>query len=120
MIVGAGIDSFKIEGRMKTALYVASAARTYRKAIDDFFGDPSEYEKNIPWYLNEISKCTYRQYTTGFFFEKPSEEAQIYDSSTYVKDAVYLGMVSDISDGRVVIEQKNKFFTGAAGYSEGH
>ncbi|MCR4658375.1 MAG: U32 family peptidase [Lachnospiraceae bacterium] len=108
----AGIDSFKIEGRMKTALYVASAARTYRKALDDFFEDPSKYENNIPWYLNEISKCTYRQYTTGFFFGKPSEEAQIYDNSTYIKDAVYLGMVSDISDGRIVIEQKNKFCVG--------
>ena len=63
-LVGAGIDSLKIEGRMKTALYVATVARTYRKAIDDYFADPDLYEKNMDWYKAEISKCTYRQFTT--------------------------------------------------------
>ena len=66
-LVKAGIDSFKIEGRMKTALYVASVARTYRQAIDDFYKDPALYEANIPHYWDEIAKCTYRKYTTGFF-----------------------------------------------------
>ena len=85
-LVDAGIDSFKIEGRMKTALYVATVARTYRKAIDDFFESPEKYQANMPWYLDQISNCTYRQFTTGFFYGKPSEEAQIYDSNTYVKE----------------------------------
>ncbi len=69
-MVDAGIDSFKIEGRMKTALYVATVTRTYRDAIDDFIEDPEKYKARIPFYKSEISKCTYRQYTTGFFFGK--------------------------------------------------
>ena len=62
-MVSSGIDSFKIEGRMKTALYVATVARTYRLAIDDFIEDPEKYKARIPFYKSEISKCTYRQYT---------------------------------------------------------
>ena len=112
-IVAAGINSLKIEGRMKTALYVATVARTYRKAIDDFFEDPKLYEKNMDWYLEEISKCTYRQFTTGFYYGKPSEETQIYDSNTYIKEYTYLGVVETIdSDGKAVIEQRNKFCVG--------
>ena len=67
-LVDAGIDSFKIEGRMKTALYVADVARTYRQAIDDYFTSPELYESRKDYYMDEISKCTYRQYTTGFFY----------------------------------------------------
>lgn len=112
-LVKAGIDSFKIEGRMKTALYVAVVSRTYRKALDDYFEDPEKYEKNIPYYKEEIAKCTYRQFTTGFFFGPTSHESQIYDHNTYVKGYVYLGMISCIdSDGSGVFEQKNKFSVG--------
>lgn len=112
-LVKAGIDSFKIEGRMKTALYVAVVSRTYRKALDDYFEDPEKYEKNIPYYKEEIAKCTYRQFTTGFFFGPTSHESQIYDHNTYVKGYVYLGMISRTgSDGSGVFEQKNKFSVG--------
>ncbi|MCI8962636.1 MAG: U32 family peptidase [Eubacterium sp.] len=112
-LVKAGIDSFKIEGRMKTALYVAVVSRTYRKALDDYFEDPEKYEKNIPYYKEEIAKCTYRQFTTGFFFGPTSHESQIYDHNTYVKGYVYLGMISCVdSDGSGVFEQKNKFSVG--------
>jgi putative protease len=92
-LVEAGIDSWKIEGRMKTALYVATVARTYRKAIDDYLESPEKYEQNMPWYMEQIKSCTYRQFTTGFFYGKPSEEAQIYDSNTYEKGYTYLGIV---------------------------
>ncbi len=112
-LVKAGIDSFKIEGRMKTALYVAVVSRTYRKALDDYFEDPEKYEKNIPYYKEEIAKCTYRQFTTGFFFGPTSHESQIYDHNTYVKGYVYLGMISRAdSDGSGMFEQKNKFSVG--------
>lgn len=112
-LVKAGIDSFKIEGRMKTALYVAVVSRTYRKALDDYFEDPEKYEKNIPYYKEEIAKCTYRQFTTGFFFGPTSHESQIYDHNTYVKGYVYLGMINRAdSDGSGVFEQKNKFSVG--------
>ncbi|MDO4265972.1 MAG: U32 family peptidase [Eubacteriales bacterium] len=108
----AGIDSFKIEGRMKTQLYVATVARTYRKAIDDYFASPELYRENLPLYREEIGKCTYRDFTTGFYFGKPAEDAQIYDNNTYVKNYTYLGCVRELKDGMALIEQKNKFCTG--------
>ena len=111
-LVEAGIDSFKIEGRMKTALYVATVARTYRMAIDDFFEDPEKYKANIPKYNELISQCTYRQFTTGFFFGKPDENAQIYDKNEYEKDSVYLGIVEDVKDNIIELTQKNKFKVG--------
>ena len=112
-LIEAGIDSFKIEGRMKTALYVATVARTYRMAIDDYFENPKKYEENIPKYKTLISQCTYRQYTTGFFFGKPDETTQIYDCNVYERDYVYLGISGEpLEDGSFVIEQKNKFCVG--------
>ena len=112
-MLDAGIDSFKIEGRMKTALYVATVARTYGLAIDEYLKDPELYRSRIPFYKSEISKCTYRQYTTGFFFGKPDENTQIYDTNTYVKEYTYLGVVGEInSSGLYGIEQRNKFSVG--------
>ena len=111
-IIDAGIDSLKIEGRMKTALYVATVARTYRKAIDDFFVSEECYRSNMEYYKEEISKCTYRQFTTGFYFQKPDENTQIYDSNTYVKEYTYIGMVEDCKDGKLKLTQRNKFSVG--------
>lgn len=112
-LVNAGIDSFKIEGRMKTALYVAVVSRTYRQAIDDYFEDPQKYIDNIPYYKKEIAKCTYRQFTTGFFFGLTTHDSQIYDNNTYVKGYEYLGTIHEsLEDGRGVFEQKNKFSVG--------
>lgn len=112
-MIQAGIDSFKIEGRMKTALYVATVARTYRKAIDDYLESEEKYRGNMEWYRAEISKCTYRQFTTGFYFGRPDENTQIYDTNTYVNEYIYLGMVEEIDEkGRARIEQRNKFRVG--------
>ncbi len=112
-LVEAGIDSFKIEGRMKTALYVATVARTYRRALDDYFTDPNLYRENMPWYQEQIANCTYRKFTTGFFFGKPDENTQIYDNNTYLKEAIYLGFVEDTdSRGFIRITQRNKFLRG--------
>lgn len=111
-LVKAGINSFKVEGRMKTALYVATVARTYRKAIDDFFEDPSLYEKNKAQYMEEIKKGVNRQFTTGFFFDKPSYEDQIYDHNTYEKAYTYLGTILEEKDGLNMLVQKNKFSLG--------
>ena len=112
-LIEAGIDSFKIEGRMKTALYVATVARTYRKAIDDYKKDPELYRKNMDWYRAEIAKCTYREFTTGFYFGKPDAESQIYDNNTYVKEYTYLGIVGERNEeGLYRIEQRNKFSVG--------
>ncbi|WP_026890566.1 peptidase U32 family protein [Lacrimispora aerotolerans] len=112
-MIDAGIDSFKIEGRMKTALYAATVTRTYRKAIDDYLKDPKIYEANLDWYRSEIGKCTYREFTTGFYFGKPDSTTQIYDNNTYVKNYTYLGTVEAVDErGYSRIEQKNKFSVG--------
>lgn len=112
-ILDAGIDSLKIEGRMKTALYVATVARTYRKAIDDFMASEEKYRANMSWYKEEISKCTYRQFTTGFYFGKPDENTQIYDSNTYINEYIYLGIIEKIDErGFAKITQRNKFCVG--------
>lgn len=112
-LMESGINSFKIEGRMKTALYVATVARTYRKAIDDYLQSPALYEQNLPWYRDQISNCTYRQFTTGFFYGKPTEDAQIYDSNTYIKEYTYLGIVGECDEkGHYKISQRNKFSVG--------
>ena len=112
-LLSSGIDSFKIEGRMKTALYVATVARTYRKAIDDCMESEEKYLANLDWYKDQISACTYRQFTTGFFYGKPSEESQIYDNNTYNIGYTYLGIAGPKNDeGYFEIEQRNKFSVG--------
>ena len=112
-LVEAGVDSFKIEGRMKTALYVAVVTRTYRQAIDDYFESPELYQSRMDYYKEEIAKCTYRQFTTGFFFGKPDKDTQIYDGNTYVKAYTYLGLIGEKNEkGLYALEQRNKFSVG--------
>ncbi len=120
----AGIDSLKVEGRMKAALYVAAVARTYRRAIDDYFLSEETYRSNMEWYRSEIGKCTYRQFSTGFYFGRADETTQIYDNSTYISEYVYLGIVDEVGgeaapagDGEARgclahIFQRNKFCVG--------
>lgn len=111
-LLEAGIDSLKIEGRMKTALYVAVTARTYRRAIDDYLESPEKYYANLEWYRQEIGKCTYREFTTGFYYGKPSEQDQIYDSNTYVTGSVYYGTCERNDGTYAELLQKNKFSVG--------
>ena len=112
-LVESGIDSFKIEGRMKTALYVAVVTRTYRQAIDDYMKDEALYRSRMDYYKEEIAKCTYRQFTTGFFFGKPDHDTQIYDNNTYIKAYTYLGLIGEHrGDGFYSLEQRNKFSVG--------
>lgn len=112
-LIEAGVDSFKIEGRMKTALYVAAVTRTYRRAIDDYRKSPELYQQNLDYYREEIAKCTYRQFTTGFYYGKTDENAQIYDANTYIKEYTYIGIVQETDErGFVKIYQRNKFSVG--------
>ena len=112
-LLEAGIDSLKVEGRMKTALYVATGARTYRRALDDYQRDPALYAAHMDWYKEEIGKCTCREFTTGFYYGKPDETTQIYDNSTYWKNYTYLGSVGGQDrQGRYGLEQRNKFSVG--------
>ncbi|MBQ1492468.1 MAG: U32 family peptidase, partial [Blautia sp.] len=112
-LMECGIDSFKIEGRMKNALYVATVARTYRKAIDDFLDSPKKYQDHLPWYQEQISECTYRPFSTGFFYGRPGAEGQTYGESTYVRESIYLGFVEEVlPSGYIALTQRNKFSVG--------
>ena len=112
-LIEAGVDSFKIEGRMKTALYVAAVTRTYRRAIDDYKKSPELFQQNLDYYREEIAKCTYRQFTTGFYYGKTDKNSQIYDANTYIKEYTYIGIVQDIDErGYHKIYQRNKFSVG--------
>lgn len=112
-LIDAGIDSFKIEGRMKNSLYVATVARTYRLAIDSYFRSEEEYQEKLPWFNEQIASCTYRKFTTGFYFGKPGSDEQIYDNNTYVNAYTLIGIVEEINDdGRARFYQKNKFSVG--------
>ncbi len=109
----AGIDSFKIEGRMKTALYAANCARAYRAAMRAYEADPDLYASRLDDYREMVSEGTYRRFTTGFFYGKPGDESLIYDSNTYVRNYTFLGIVSGVlPDGSVSMTQKNKFSVG--------
>ena len=115
-MIDAGIYSFKVEGRMKTALYVASVAKIYREAIDDYYNDIELYRSKADYYMEQIAACTYRQFTTGFYFGKPDHETQIYDSNTYVQNYIYLGTIENVESAsgsfRIMLHQKNKFTVG--------
>ena len=112
-LLKAGVDSLKIEGRMKTALYVASVSRAYRQAIDDYLESEELYQSRIPQYMDAIRKCTYRRFTTGFYYGRPDQDAMVYDSNTYVNEAVFLGIVEAITpQNRARIMQRNKFCVG--------
>ncbi|NLL70486.1 MAG: U32 family peptidase, partial [Epulopiscium sp.] len=113
-LIQAGIQSLKIEGRMKTSLYVATVVKTYREAIDDFFQDSLQYEKKKPYYVNELKKCNYRPFTTGFYIQKPKATEQIYDNNTYIRDYTFVGLVIDYNEDTQIatIQQRNKFAIG--------
>ncbi|MBR3525238.1 MAG: U32 family peptidase [Lachnospiraceae bacterium] len=113
-LVEAGIDSFKIEGRMKTALYVAMVARTYRMALDMYLRSEEEYRQNLERLQKEVRAATFRPYSTGFYFGRPGEEGQTTDDGRYVTGQVYLGRVDQKDEsGRLHIIQKNKFCVGS-------
>lgn len=112
-LIKAGINSWKIEGRMKTALYVASVTRAYRMAMDDYQKDSKLYQEKIPYYKQEIAKCTHRQFTTGFFYGTTTHESQIYENNSYVNEYIYLGIINGKDkDGFYSLEQRNKFCVG--------
>ncbi|WP_250278136.1 peptidase U32 family protein [[Clostridium] colinum] len=113
-LIESGVFSFKIEGRVKTAYYVGSVIKAYREAIDDYLNDPALYESKKDYYLEEVKKSSYRGYTTGFFFDKPKEDAQVYTSNSYVRTYDFIGIVKEYDNetGFAIIEQRNKFVVG--------
>lgn len=113
-LVQAGINSFKIEGRMKTALYVATVTKTWREALDDYFDNPETYYSKIGHYEAEVRKCTHRQFTTGFYYKKPGGDEQIYANNTYTRSYTFVGKGLDYDDHKELahIQQRNKFVVG--------
>lgn len=109
-----GLDSFKIEGRVKTEYYLATVVKAYREAIDSFFRDPQNFKPNPMW-LEELKKVSHRDYTTGFFFGKPDGNEQNYETSSYIRNYELLGIVDsyDEKTGLVSVIQKNRFFKGS-------
>ncbi|MFO3718224.1 U32 family peptidase [Anaerococcus sp. ENR1011] len=112
-LIEAGIDSFKIEGRMKTAFYVATVIRSYRQAIDAYY-EGNYNEETVQKYFNELQKASHRHYTKGFFHKKPDGEDQIYENSSYIRKYDFIGTVLDYNPEtkEAMIEQRNRFFPG--------
>ncbi len=112
-IIDAGVSSAKIEGRMKSVFYVATVVSAYRKAIDSYYDDPDNYEFNLEWF-DEMMKASHREFTTGFYFDKPTNEDQNYQTSAYVRDYSFTGMVKsyDEKTGMAIVEQRNKMVVG--------
>ena len=112
-IIESGIDSLKLEGRVKTEYYVATVVKTYREAIDRYFENPETF-KTDPLWLEELSKVSNRHYTTGFYLGKPDETAQVYETSAYVRTYDVVAVVTgyDRETGELLLEQRNRFFAG--------
>lgn len=112
-LIESGLCSLKIEGRMKSAFYVASVVHAYRLAIDSYYSDPEHYELKDEW-LDELLKVSHRHFTTGFYFDKPTSESQNYLSSQYVRDYDYTGNILDYDEktGLATVEQRSKMVVG--------
>lgn len=112
-LVQAGIKSFKIEGRMKSAYYVATIVRAYRMAIDEYLKNPQGWKFKQEW-LEELEKVSHRGFTKGFYFNKPGHEEHHYGSSSYVRNYDFIGLVQsrDDENGEIVVQQRNRFFLG--------
>lgn len=112
-IINSGIMSAKIEGRMKSIFYVATIISAYRKAIDAYFADPESYEFKPEW-LSELKKVSHREFTTGFYFDKPTNKDQNYQTSAYTRDYSFVGIVKSYDDetGYAIVEQRNKMNIG--------
>lgn len=115
-LVDAGIYSFKVEGRMKSPYYVATVIRSYRMAIDEYYENIDNLENYTPsnYFMDEIMKCSYRDFTTGFYFDKPSGDEQLYGSTSYIRTYDFMGIVLDYDEesGIATVEQRNRLFKG--------
>lgn len=112
-LAAAGISSAKIEGRMKSVFYVATIVSAYRRAIDAYYDNPEGYVYNPQW-MSELKKASHREFTTGFYFDKPTDEDQNYQTSAYIREYSFIGMVKSYDEhtGMAVVEQRNKMVLG--------
>lgn len=112
-VIDSGVDSLKIEGRMKSVHYAASIVKAYRAAIDSYCEDPEHFELKQEW-LDELGKVSHRQYTTGFYYNKPTEDDQIYGTTSYEQTSDFVGLVLsyDETTGYAMVEQRNNMKKG--------
>ncbi len=112
-LIEAGISSAKIEGRMKSIFYVANIVRAYRKAIDAYYADPAGYHYRDEW-MRDLKMASHREFTTGFYFDRPTNKDQNYQTSEYTRDYSFTGIVLEYDDatGIAVVEQRNKMNIG--------
>lgn len=112
-LIESGIYSFKIEGRVKSSYYVSTVIRSYRMAIDEYYKDSENYKYDEKW-LDEIKKVSHRDFTKGFYYDKPSNDAQVYTTSSYIRGYDFVGMVLDYNKETklATIEQRNRIFKG--------
>ena len=112
-LVDAGVTSFKIEGRMKSMYYVATVVAAYRSALDKFIADPVNYQYD-PHDFEELCKASHREFTHGFYYNKPTDRDQNYLTSDYIRDYSFVGLVRehDPETGLTTVEQRNKFSVG--------
>ncbi|MDE8732851.1 U32 family peptidase [Eubacteriales bacterium DFI.9.88] len=112
-LVEAGIASAKIEGRMKSSFYVATVVGAYRKAIDAYYQDPAGYEFRKEW-MDELKKVSHREFTTGFYYNQPTNQDQNYQTSAYTRNYSFIGVVKDYDPqtGMAIVEQRNKMTVG--------
>ncbi|MBR5614557.1 MAG: U32 family peptidase C-terminal domain-containing protein [Clostridia bacterium] len=113
-LIESGLDSFKIEGRVKTEYYLATVVKAYREAIDAYVEDPEGFVFDKKW-LDELKKVSHRDYTTGFFFGKPDGNEQNYETSSYIREYELLGIVQSYDEDKKLLSvvQKNRFFNGS-------
>jgi len=112
-LINSGIHSLKVEGRMKSSFYVATVINAYRKAIDAYYKDPENYKFNEEW-MTELKKASHREFTTGFYFDKPTNKDQNYQTSAYTRDYTFTGLIQSYDDktGYAIVEQRNKMTIG--------
>ena len=112
-VIESGVDSLKIEGRMKSVHYAASVTKAYRLAIDSYFADPENFTVKKEW-LDELEKVSHRAYTTGFYYHQPDADDQIYGKTSYDQTSDFVGLVRsyDAATGYAVVEQRNNMKVG--------
>ena len=112
-VIDSGVDSLKIEGRMKSVHYAASVVKAYREAIDSYFAAPEQFEVKKEW-VEELDKVSHRAYTTGFYYGRPTEKDQIYGTSSYTQTSDFVGLVLDYDEktGFATVEQRNNMKVG--------
>lgn len=113
-VINSGVNSLKIEGRMKSIYYVAGIVKIYREAIDMYYASPEKMDAQQKSWQEALTKVSHRQYTSGFFIDKPTGGDHVYNTSACTQTADFVGMVLEYDEesGYALVEQRNNMKTG--------